>query len=249
MNRMNKIRSGKAQQSSHDSAVANVTIQVNMSVASQPSSMHYVTATLYITQSVTQFVGKTILILTWLKHTTWFLCTESRTEGRHTALLTNTRSSKTSHKTTELLLNTIYKLRRDIHSNLYSYVCYCTVVRRPPSFRITHSIHSVQRRTEGVGGSPPPPQKKNSEGHPKSYQTKPIVKTVKNCRIQDANTPKCSEKGSKILKLPPVRSCFTLALTNKLAVIINNLKVPKIKKILLCEMKFLVPNYSCLQDP
>ena len=30
--------------------------------------------------------------------------------------------------------------------------------------------------------------------------------------------------------------------------IINSLKVPKIKKILLYEMKFLVPNYSCLQS-
>ena len=55
--------------------------------------------------------------------------------------------------------------------------------------------------------------------------------------------------GSKILKLPSVRNCFTLALTNKLVVIINSLKVPKIKKILLYEMKFLVPNYSCLQNP
>ena len=36
-------------------------------------------------------------------------------------------------------------------------------------------------------------------------------------------------------------------MTNKL-VIINSLKVPKIKKILLHEMKFLVPNYSCLQN-
>jgi len=53
-------------------------------------------------------------------------------------------------------------------------------------------------------------------------------------------------KGSKILKLPPVRNYFTLALTNKFVVIINSLKVPKIKKILLYEMKFLVPNYSCL---
>jgi hypothetical protein len=26
-------------------------------------------------------------------------------------------------------------------------------------------------------------------------------------------------------------------------------KVPKIKKILLYEIKFLVPNYSCLQNP
>ena len=38
-------------------------------------------------------------------------------------------------------------------------------------------------------------------------------------------------------------------MANKLVVIINSLKVPKIKKILLYEMKFLVPNYSCLQNP
>ena len=36
---------------------------------------------------------------------------------------------------------------------------------------------------------------------------------------------------------------------NKLFVITKSLKVPKIKKILLHEMKFLVPNYSCLQNP
>ena len=40
-----------------------------------------------------------------------------------------------------------------------------------------------------------------------------------------------------------------LAMTNKLVVIINSLKVPKIKQILLYEIKFLVPNYSCLQNP
>ena len=38
-------------------------------------------------------------------------------------------------------------------------------------------------------------------------------------------------------------------MTNKLVVIINSLKVPKIKNILLHEMKFLVSNYSCLQNP
>jgi hypothetical protein len=38
-------------------------------------------------------------------------------------------------------------------------------------------------------------------------------------------------------------------MTNKLVVIIKILKVPKIKKILPFEMKFLVPNYSCLQNP
>jgi len=57
------------------------------------------------------------------------------------------------------------------------------------------------------------------------------------------------KKGSKILTLPPVRNCFTLAMRNKLVVMINSLKVPKIKKNLLYEMKFLVPNYSRLQNP
>ena len=38
------------------------------------------------------------------------------------------------------------------------------------------------------------------------------------------------EKDSKILKLPPVRNFFTLAMTNILVVLINSLKVPKIKK-------------------
>jgi len=38
-------------------------------------------------------------------------------------------------------------------------------------------------------------------------------------------------------------------MTNKLVVIINSLKVSRIKKILLHEIKFLVSNYSCLQNP
>jgi len=37
-------------------------------------------------------------------------------------------------------------------------------------------------------------------------------------------------------------------MTNELVVIINSLKIPQITKILLYEMKFLVPNYSCLQN-
>ena len=70
-------------------------------------------------------------------------------------------------------------------------------------------------------------------------------------KIAEFRTPTpqdVGKKGSKILKLPSVRNCFTLAMINKLVVIINSLKVPKIKKILLYEMKFLVPNYSCLQN-
>jgi len=37
-------------------------------------------------------------------------------------------------------------------------------------------------------------------------------------------------------------------MTNKLVVIVKSLKVPKIKKILLYEMKFPVPYYGCLQN-
>jgi len=64
------------------------------------------------------------------------------------------------------------------------------------------------------------------------------------------HTKMFGKKGSEVLKLPSVRNCFTLAMTNKLVVvIINSLKVPKIKKILLYEMKLLVLNSSCLQNP
>jgi len=98
------------------------------------------------------------------------------------------------------------------------------------------------------GVQPPPPSKipKALQNHAK---LNPICKLLK---IADCRMPTPQDvwkKGSKILKLPPVRICFTLAMTNKLVVIINSLKVPKIKKILLYEMKFLVPNYSCLQNP
>jgi len=98
------------------------------------------------------------------------------------------------------------------------------------------------------GGIKPPPPR-NSEGPPKSCQNSTRLRKL--LKIAEFRTPTPQDvrkKGSKILKLPPVQNCFTLAMTNKL-VIINSLKVPKINKILLCEMKFLVPNYSCLQNP
>jgi len=57
------------------------------------------------------------------------------------------------------------------------------------------------------------------------------------------------KKGNYVLKLPPVRNCLTLTMTNKFVVIINSLKVPKMKKILLQEISFLAPNYSCVQNP
>ena len=38
-------------------------------------------------------------------------------------------------------------------------------------------------------------------------------------------------------------------MTNKMVVILKSLKVPKIKKILLYEMKFFEAIYRCLQNP
>ena len=110
-------------------------------------------------------------------------------------------------------------------------------------------ISARQWRTEGGGGLgvPPPPE------IPKALQNRAkfnlIVKTLKIAEFRMPTSQDVRKKGSKILKLPPVRNCFTLAMTNKLFVIVNSLKVPKIKKLLLYEMKFLVPNYSCLQNP
>ena len=102
-------------------------------------------------------------------------------------------------------------------------------------------------RGGGLGVQPP---------HPKFRRPSIIVpnstRLWKLLKIAEFRTPTPQDirkKGSKILKLPPVRNCFTLAMTNKLVVIINKLKVPKIKKTLLYAMKFLVPNYSCLQNP
>ena len=105
-------------------------------------------------------------------------------------------------------------------------------------------------RGSGVprGGSTPPPPKfrRPSKIVPNSIR---LWKMLKMAEFRTPTPQDVRKKGSKILKLPPVRSWFTLAMTNKLVVIINSLKVPKIRKILLYEMKFLVPNYSCLQNP
>jgi len=96
------------------------------------------------------------------------------------------------------------------------------------------------------GGNPPPKFRRPSKIVPNSTRLWKLLKIAK-CRTP---TPQdVRNKGSKSLKLPPVRNCFTLAMTSKLVVIVNSFKVTKIKKILLYEMKFLVPNYSCFQNP
>jgi len=106
-------------------------------------------------------------------------------------------------------------------------------------------IHAVAWRGGGVQLPPHPKFRRPSKIVPNSIRLWKLLK------ISEFRTPAHKDfrkKGSKILKLPPVRNCFTLAMANKL-VIINSLKVPKIKKILLCEMKVLVTNYSCFQNP
>jgi len=81
----------------------------------------------------------------------------------------------------------------------------------------------------GGGGVQTPPPTEIPKALQNRAKLNPIVKTVKNLGQQH---PKMfRKKGSKILKLPPVRNCFTLAMTYKLVVIINSLKVPKIRKI------------------
>jgi len=90
--------------------------------------------------------------------------------------------------------------------------------------------------------------------HPKFRRPSKIMPNsnlIVETKIAEFRTPTPQDvrkKRSEILKLPSVRNCFTLALTDKLVAIINGRKVPKIKKLLLYEMKFLVPNYSSFQN-
>jgi len=97
------------------------------------------------------------------------------------------------------------------------------------------------------GGQPPP---RNSEGPPKLCQTQPDYENL--LKIAEFMTPTPQDvrkKGSKILKLPPVCNCFTLAMTNKLVVIINSIKVPKIKKIYYMNWNFLYQITAASRTP
>ena len=106
--------------------------------------------------------------------------------------------------------------------------------------------HCTSVAYRGEGESPPPPKfRRSSKIVPNSTR---LWKLLKIAEIRTPTPQDVRKKGSKILKLPSVRNCFILAMTNKLVVIINSLRVPKINKILLFEMKYLVPNYSCLQN-
>jgi hypothetical protein len=56
------------------------------------------------------------------------------------------------------------------------------------------------------------------------------------------------KKGSKILKLP-VRNCFTLAMTNKLVVIINSTKYQKLRKLYYMKWNFLYQITAASRTP
>ena len=123
-------------------------------------------------------------------------------------------------------------------------VTFCAFDPIVPLLSLVYS--SEQWRVEGGGFGlfkPPPPPKFRRPSKIVPNSTRVWKLNLRRQRAQDVR-----KKGSRILKLPPVRNCFALAVTNKLVVITNNFKVPKIK-ILLYEMKFLVRNYSCHQNP
>jgi hypothetical protein len=115
-----------------------------------------------------------------------------------------------------------------------------------------HCLHSqCQWRAEGgeVGVFNPPSRKKFRRPSKIVPNSTRLWKLIKIAEFRTPTLQDVRKKGSKILKLPPVRNCFTSTMPNKLVVIINSLKLPKIKKLLLYEMKFLVPNYSWLRNP
>jgi len=98
---------------------------------------------------------------------------------------------------------------------------------------ILHNFLTVAYREGEFWGVQTAPTPRNPEGPLKLCQIQP---ECENLKIGECRTPipqDVQKKGSEILKLPSVRNCFTLAITNKLVVFINSLKVPKFKKILL----------------
>jgi len=65
--------------------------------------------------------------------------------------------------------------------------------------------------------NPPPKISKTFQNHAK---LNPIVKSIKKLlNLGRKHRKMFGKKGSKILKLLPVRNCFTLAITNKLVVL------------------------------
>jgi len=107
----------------------------------------------------------------------------------------------------------------------------CTVENKSEIFQFKIILSTVRHRGAGCWGvNPPPPEIRKALQN--RAKLNPTEKTVKFAEFQTPTPEDVRKKGSKILKLLPVRNCFTFAMTNKLVVVINSLKVPKIKKIL-----------------
>jgi len=120
----------------------------------------------------------------------------------------------------------------------------CTLANKSEIFQFKKRFSTVAYRG-GCWGVKPPEIQKALRNRAK---INPTVKTFKVSEFRMTTPQNVRKKDIKVLKLPPVRNCFTLAMTNKLVATINSLKVPKIKKILLYEMKFLAPNYTSFQN-
>jgi len=81
------------------------------------------------------------------------------------------------------------------------------------------TLESMAYRGEGVLGcsNPPPPKfRRPSKIVPNSTR---LWKLLKTAELRTPTHKDVRKKGSTILKLPPVRNCFILAMTNKLVVI------------------------------
>ena len=121
-------------------------------------------------------------------------------------------------------------------------------VKLTPTQAYTLIFKSKRRSGVPRGGFNPPPAKLGRPSKIMPNSTR-LWKLLKIAEFRTSAPQDVRKKNSKILKLPPLRNCFPLTMTNKSVVIINSPKVPKIKNILVCAMKLIVPNYSCLQNP
>jgi len=113
----------------------------------------------------------------------------------------------------------------------------------------TRTVAQHQWRTEGglEGSNPPPPKfRRPSKIVPNSTS---LWKLLKIAEFRTPTPQDIRKKGSKILKIPPVRNCFILAMINKLVVIINSHKVPKIKKIYYMKWNFLYQIIAACRIP
>ena len=137
------------------------------------------------------------------------------------------------------------------HSYMFRHYCVILsefVISTLPIYTSMSSAVVGSGVPRGGWGFKPPPPKFRRPSKIVSNSTR-LWKLLKTAEFRVPTPQDVRKKGSKILKLPPVRNCFTLTITNKFVVIKNSLRVPKMKKILLYEMIFLVPKYSCLQKP